>query len=193
MAASAVVGGVWNIEATSDPDKIRSADHLILPGVGAFRSCMSALQAREGLIGAMTHAVKVRGAPFLGVCVGMQLLAGRGHEFGETQGLGWIGGDVRKLKPARSDTKVPHMGWNTVEPLRSHPLLDGVTIGTHMYFTHSFVFEPSDRTDIAATSDHGGALAAMVIRDNIVGVQFHPEKSQAAGLQLIQRFLGWRP
>ena len=192
-AAAKTLGKHRDIRATADPEFVMRADHILLPGVGAFRACMSALAARDGLIEAMTHAVKTRGAPFLGVCVGMQLLADRGLEFGDTKGLGWIGGDVRKMTPAQPGAKVPHMGWNTVEPLREHPLLAGVGSGTHMYFTHSFVFQPTDPEDTAAVSDHGGPFAAMVIRENTAGVQFHPEKSQTAGLELIQRFLEWRP
>jgi len=192
-AASKALGKHRDIRATSDPDFVMRADYIVLPGVGAFRACMAALVARDGLIEAMTHAVKTRGAPFLGVCVGMQLLADRGLEFGDTPGLGWISGDVRKMTPSGPGAKVPHMGWNTIEPRREHPLLDRVGVGTHMYFTHSFVFQPTDPADIAAVSDHGGPLAAMVVRDNTAGVQFHPEKSQTAGLELIQRFLEWRP
>lgn len=185
------------IRATADPEFIAGADSLVLPGVGAFRACMEALAARDGLIEAMTEAVRRRGAAFLGVCVGMQLLADRGHEFGETTGLGWIGGDIRRLVPAGSDAaqhaKVPHMGWNTIHPLRDHPLLRGMADGEHMYFTHSFAFHPTDPGDCAADVDHGGRFCAMVARDNVAGVQFHPEKSQAAGLALISRFLEWRP
>ena len=192
-AASKALGKRRDIRATSDPDFVMRADHIVLPGVGAFRACMAALVARDGLIEAMTHAVKTRGAPFLGVCVGMQLLADRGLEFGDTPGLGWISGDVRKMTPRSPGAKVPHMGWNTIEPCREHPLLDHLAAGTHMYFTHSFVFQPTDPADIAAVSDHGGPLAAMVVRENTAGVQFHPEKSQTAGLELIQRFLEWRP
>lgn len=192
-AAAKALGKRRDIRATADPEFVLRADHIVLPGVGAFRACMAALAAREGLIEAMTHSVKTRGAPFLGVCVGMQLLADRGLEFGDTPGLGWIGGDVRKMTPKDPGAKVPHMGWNTIEPLREHPLLNRVEVGSHMYFTHSFVFQPADPADIAAVSDHGGPLTAMVIRDNTAGVQFHPEKSQTAGLQLIQRFLEWRP
>ncbi len=175
------------------------ADSIVLPGVGAFRACMEALTARDGLVEAMTEAVRTRGAPFLGVCVGMQLLADRGLEFGETAGLGWIGGEVRRLSPdnghapARHHAKVPHMGWNNIEPQSDHPLMKGMVPGEHMYFTHSFAFYPSAAADTAASVDHGGRFAAMVARDNVAGVQFHPEKSQAAGLALIQRFLEWRP
>ena len=198
-AAARGLGKHRDIRATADPDFVSRADSIVLPGVGAFRACMEALSARDGLIQAMTHAVKSRGAPFLGVCVGMQLLADRGLEFGETRGLGWIGGEVRRLVPDNSLTphlhhaKIPHMGWNTIEPVGNHPLLAGVAAGEHMYFTHSFAFYPSGPEDTVAQADHGGAFAAMVARDNVAGVQFHPEKSQAAGLALIQRFLEWQP
>jgi glutamine amidotransferase len=191
-AAAKALGQPRDIRATADPEFVMRADQIVLPGVGAFAACMSALTAQEGLVEAMTYAVKTRAAPFLGVCVGMQLLADRGFEFGDTPGLGWIGGDVRKMTPQKG-AKAPHMGWNTIEPCRAHPLLEKLEAGTHMYFTHSFVFQPTDPADIAAVSDHGGPLAAMMVKENMAGVQFHPEKSQTAGLALIQRFLEWRP
>jgi len=192
-AAAGRLGKHRDIRATSDPEFVARADSLVLPGVGAFRACMEGLAARDGLIEAMTEAVRVRGAAFLGVCVGMQLLADRGLEFGETPGLGWIGGDIRRLEPATHEAKVPHMGWNTLHPLRDHPLLRGMADGEHMYFTHSFAFHPAVAEDSAADTNHGGRFCAMVARDNVAGVQFHPEKSQAAGLALIGRFLEWRP
>ena len=141
----------------------------------------------------MTDAVHKRGAPFLGICVGMQLMADRGLEYGETAGLGWIGGEIRRLHPNDPHAKVPHMGWNNVDPVVDHPLTHGMAAGEHMYFTHSFAYYTDAPEDTAATVDHGGRFAAMVARDNMAGVQFHPEKSQAAGLALIQRFLEWRP
>jgi glutamine amidotransferase len=191
--AARLCGESRDIRATADPDFIARADRIVLPGVGAFRACMEAFSARDGLIEALTEAVKTRGAPFLGVCVGMQLLADRGLEFGETEGLGWIPGEVRILQPSDPAAKIPHMGWNNIKPTHAHPLLAGMASGEHMYFTHSYAFYPSDPADVAATVDHGGDFAAMVARDNVAGVQFHPEKSQAAGLALIQRFLEWRP
>jgi glutamine amidotransferase len=154
---------------------------------------MDALEARPGLVEAMTEAAKQRGAPFLGVCVGMQLLATRGLEFGERQGLDWIGGEVRRLEPADPHAKVPHMGWNTLEPLHGHPLLSDSEGETHMYFTHSYAFWPDDPDVVVAAVDHGGRFAAAVAKNNLAGVQFHPEKSQAAGMALIGRFLEWRP
>lgn len=174
-----------DIVVTGDPEAVARADALVLPGVGAFAACMSALQARDGLIEAMT-AAKDRGASFLGVCVGMQLLADRGLEFGATPGLGWIPGEVRRMAPA-APAKVPHMGWNPVEP--RHSLFVGLGEAPHMYFTHSFVFEPADPVHIAAAFDHGGRFCAAVARDQILGVQFHPEKSQGAGLALLANFL----
>ena len=185
--------GGSDIVVTNDPDVIAIADRVVLPGVGAFAACMGALEARPGVVEAMTEAVHGKGAPFLGICVGMQLLASRGLEFGETPGLDWIAGDVRLLTPTDPAIKIPHMGWNTIEPVGNHPLLAGVAAGEHMYFTHSFAFYPSGPEDTVAQADHGGAFAAMVARDNVAGVQFHPEKSQAAGLALIQRFLEWQP
>ena len=180
-----------DIRATADPGFVAAADRVVLPGVGAFAACMRALSARDGLIEAMTTAVR-RGAPFLGVCVGMQLLASRGLEFGETEGLGWIDGDVAAITPNDPKLKVPHMGWNRLEAATPHPLFAD-TIGRDFYFTHSFAFTPTDPAAVTASVDHGGRFAAAVARDNIAGVQFHPEKSQDAGLDLIGRFLEWRP
>ena len=181
------------IVTTSDPDVVASADRIVLPGVGAFAACMDAVEARPGLVEAMTEAVKARGAPFLGVCVGMQLLATRGLEFGEHAGLGWIPGEVRRLEPADPHAKIPHLGWNVVEPVARHPLMPPTDSETHMYFTHSFAFHPEDQANVVATTDHSGRFVSAVARDNVAGVQFHPEKSQAAGLALIGRFLEWRP
>jgi glutamine amidotransferase len=180
-----------DIRATADPDFVARADRIVLPGVGAFAACMRALSARDGLIEAMGAGVK-RGAPFLGVCVGMQLLATRGLEFGETKGLGWIDGDVAVIKPSDPALKVPHMGWNNIRAETQSALFDGAA-GQDFYFTHSFAFTPSDPRDVAASVDHGGRFAAAVQRDNIAGVQFHPEKSQATGLALISKFLEWKP
>ena len=181
----------YQIHTTFDPDVVARADRLMLPGVGAFAACMRALSAREGLIEAMGAAVK-RGAPFLGVCVGMQLLATRGLEFGETAGLDWIPGDVAVIKPTDPRLKVPHMGWNDIAAETPHPLF-AEAVGKDFYFTHSFAFTPADPGAVAASVDHGGRFAAAVARDNIAGVQFHPEKSQAEGLALIGRFLSWAP
>jgi len=185
--------GAARIRVTCDPDAVARADRLVLPGVGAFAACKAALDARPGLVEALTEAVRVRGAPFLGVCVGMQLLATRGLEFGETPGLDWIAGEVRRIEPADARLKVPHMGWNGLEAITDHPILAGLDEGAPMYFTHSFAFFPDDAKDVAAWVDHGGRFPAAVARGNVAGVQFHPEKSQGAGLSLLARFLEWRP
>ena len=184
--------GAAEIVVTCEPEAILAADRIVLPGVGAFAACMRAFQARPGLEAAMTEAVKVKAKPFLGICVGMQLAASRGLEFGETRGLGWIPGDVRRIETNDPAAKVPHMGWHElVEPHGPAPIA-GVG-ASPMYFTHSFAFFPDDETDVAAWVDHGGRFPAAVARDNIAGVQFHPEKSQSAGLALLARFLEWRP
>ena len=189
-AAGTLPGG-HEVVVTEDPDVIRHADRIVLPGVGAFSACMDALERRPGLVEAMTEAVRHRGRPFLGVCVGMQLLATRGLEFGARGGLDWIGGEVRRLHFDDPALKVPHVGWNDVSAL-PHPLFDQAA-STQMYFTHSYVFDAADPGAVLATSDYGGLVTAAVARGNVAGVQFHPEKSQAAGLALIARFLEWRP
>jgi len=181
------------IHTTDDPKLIARADGVVLPGVGAFAACMGAFSARAGLTEAITEAVRGKGAPFLGICVGMQLLATRGREFGDTPGLDWIAGDVMRLEPDGARFKVPHMGWNALEDVADHPLFGGIPDGTHMYFTHSFAFYPNDAEDVAAQTDHGGRFPVAVARGNITGVQFHPEKSQGAGLKLLANFLEWRP
>jgi glutamine amidotransferase len=185
--------GAAEVVVTHDPDLVAAADRIGLPGVGAFATCMAALSARSGVIQAMEAAVRGRGAPFLGICVGMQLMAGRGLEFGETPGLGWIPGDVKAIRPADPRLKVPHMGWNALEAVSGLPMLAGARAGEAFYFTHSFAMYPQDPADVAAYVDHGGRFPAAVARDNLVGVQFHPEKSQAAGLRLLADFLEWRP
>ena len=179
----------FDIRVTDDPDVVRRAERVVLPGVGAFAACRAGLDARPGLLDAATEAVG-GGKPFLGVCVGMQLLAERGYEFGESEGLGWIPGEVRKLAPADRSLSVPHMGWNRVETVRAHPLLED---GRSMYYANSFAFHPADESSVTAVSDHGGHFTAAVAKDNIAGVQFHPEKSQDAGLDLLARFLAWAP
>jgi len=174
---------------TADPDAVAKADRIVLPGVGAFRACRDALVGIDGMVEAMRAAVLDRGVPFLGVCVGMQLLADAGEEFGRHEGLGWIGGTVRVIEPADATIKVPHMGWNDVTLSTAHPLLEA----GEAYFLHSYHFDAADPADIAATTDHGGALVAAVARDSIMGVQFHPEKSQRYGLSFLSRFLEWKP
>jgi glutamine amidotransferase len=185
--------GRADIVVTNDPAIVASADRIVLPGVGAFAACMAALSEREGVIEAMNHAVHDRGAPFLGICVGLQLMASRGLEFGVTPGLGWIDGDVRKIEVADPHLKIPHMGWNTLLDVTDLPVLSGLRAGAPVYFTHSFAMFPSDDTDVAAWVDHGGRFPAAVARGNLAGVQFHPEKSQSAGLKLLSDFLEWRP
>jgi glutamine amidotransferase len=190
-ALARAAGGA--ITVTDKPEVIAKADRIVLPGVGAFAACMDQLASRPGLIDAMGEAVNIRGVPFLGVCVGMQLLATRGLEFGETAGLGWIPGEVAALAPAGRQFKVPHMGWNALTDMAAHPLFEDLDTGAHMYFTHSFALTPSDPAHVTARTDHGGALTAAVASGNIAGVQFHPEKSQAAGLKLLSNFLAWKP
>jgi glutamine amidotransferase len=182
-----------HVVTTDDPETIAAADLVVLPGVGAFAACMAALQGRAGVVQAIAEAVKGRGRPFLGICVGMQLLASRGLEFGETPGLGWIEGDVKRIEPADPRLKVPHMGWNSLEGALPAAMFAGLPPAPHMYFTHSFAIHPADAGDVAATTDHGGRLAAAVLRGNVAGVQFHPEKSQAAGARLLANILEWRP
>ena len=173
---------------TADPDVVASADRVVLPGVGAFSACMAGLVGIDGMVEAMSQAARTRGAPFLGVCVGMQLLADAGYEHGTTPGLGWIGGDVRLMTPDAS-FKIPHMGWNDVVPSRRHALI----LPGEAYYLHSFMFDVTDPADRLASTDHGGTVTAAVGRGNIVGVQFHPEKSQAYGLAFLERFLAWKP
>ncbi len=185
--------GHADIVVTHDPAVVASADRFVLPGVGAFAACMAALSAREGVIEAMNHAVHDRGVPFLGICVGLQLMASRGLEFGVTPGLGWIDGDVRKIEPNDPHLKIPHMGWNNLLDVTDLSVLSGLKAGAPVYFTHSFAMFPSDDADVAAWVDHGGRFPAAVARGNLAGVQFHPEKSQSAGLTLLSDFLEWRP
>ncbi|HEY8615348.1 imidazole glycerol phosphate synthase subunit HisH [Phenylobacterium sp.] len=185
--------GRHQIVVTHDPEFVAGADRVVLPGVGAFAACMAALQARPGLVEAMTEAVRERGAPFLGVCVGMQLMASRGLEFGVTEGLGWVPGEVRRLEPADPAAKVPHMGWNALVDVSDNPVVADLKDGRAVYFTHSFAIHPDEPADVAAWVDHGGRFPAAVARGNMAGVQFHPEKSQGAGLNLMANFLEWRP
>jgi imidazole glycerol-phosphate synthase subunit HisH len=180
----------------ADPESVRAADRILLPGDGAFRDCMQNLKAAEGLTEALSEAVQQRGRPFLGICVGMQLLASRGLEHGETAGLGWIPGDVVKITPARSGFKVPHMGWNTLFAHCEHALTTGIRLGPeglHAYFLHSYQLIPDEMGDVIAEADYAGPITAIVARDNIAGAQFHPEKSQTLGLALLRNFLKWSP
>jgi glutamine amidotransferase len=189
VANALKAAGAGSVTITANPDVVRAADRIVLPGVGSFKACAEALRAVPGLVEAMAERVHVGGAPFLGICVGMQLLATSGAEHGGTPGLGWIGGEVRLIERTDPAVKVPHMGWNDVE-LSAHPAL--IEAG-EAYFLHSYHFAPDEGRHIAAMTDHGGGLVAAVARDNVVGVQFHPEKSQAYGLELLARFLEWKP
>jgi len=191
--AAGELPGDERVIVTSDPDMAARADRIVLPGQGAFAECRRGLAAVPGLEEAINEAVIARGRPFFGICVGMQLMADRGREFEVVDGLGWIGGEVVAIEPANPSFKIPHMGWNDLIAERSHPVFDGVSGGAHTYFVHSFHFAVADRTDLIATADYAQALTAAVARDNMVGTQFHPEKSQAAGLRLIGNFLRWRP
>ena len=180
------------VTVTADPDVLRAADRIVLPGVGSFRACAEGLHVNQGAVEAMHERVFVGGAPFLGICVGMQLLATQGLEHGETPGLGWIAGTVRLIEPADRSVKVPHMGWNDVATL-PHARASGVVEDGEAYFLHSYHFKPRHHEDVLAMTDHGGGMVAAVGRANMLGVQFHPEKSQAYGLALLERFLEWRP
>jgi imidazole glycerol-phosphate synthase subunit HisH len=184
------------IVVTRDPAVVASADRVVLPGVGAFADCRRGLGAVDGMVAALEEAVRRRGRPFFGICVGMQLLAERGREYEVTEGLGWIAGEVDRIAPADPRLKIPHMGWNTLNVARPHPLLDGLKLGAqglHAYFVHSYELKPARREDLVADTDYGGSVTAIVARDNIVGTQFHPEKSQKLGLALIANFLKWMP
>ena len=181
--------GAEDVTITADADVVAKADRIVLPGVGAFRACRDALVAIPGMVESMSASVRQRGVPFLGVCVGMQLLADAGEEFGRHEGLGWIPGTVRLIEPRDPTIKVPHMGWNDVI-LRGHPPL--LEAG-EAYFLHSYHFEADEPDHIAAVTDHGRPLVAAVARDTIIGCQFHPEKSQSYGLSFLSRFLEWRP
>jgi glutamine amidotransferase len=184
------------IKVTRDPDEVRRADRIVLPGVGAFADCKKGLDAVPGMIEAMTDAVKKQGKPFFGICVGMQLLAERGRENVVTEGLGWLRGEVDRIAPADKTLKIPHMGWNTLDAKRAHPLFDGIELGPrglHAYFVHSYQLRPADNDDLVAEADYGGPVTAAVAHGNIAGSQFHPEKSQKLGLALLANFLRWKP
>jgi imidazole glycerol-phosphate synthase subunit HisH len=175
---------------------VMAADRIVLPGVGAFKDCRNGLMAVDGMRDALQKKVVVGGFPFLGICVGMQLMATRGLEHDVTQGLGWIAGDVVKITPSDASLKIPHMGWNTLKVQSNHPVLDGIAIGPdglHAYFVHSYHMQPTLRDDIIATTDYASEITAIVGYENMVGTQFHPEKSQALGLRLIANFLRWKP
>jgi glutamine amidotransferase len=184
------------IIVTRDPDAVRRADRVVLPGVGAFADCRRGLDNVSGMVAALKETVRDKGRPFLGICVGMQLMAERGREYRVTEGLGWVRGEVDKIAPADHKLKIPHMGWNTLHALTSHPLLEGIPLGPdglHAYFVHSYHVKPADRSDLVAQADYGGPVTAIVAHGTAVGTQFHPEKSQRLGLALIANFLKWKP
>jgi glutamine amidotransferase len=184
------------ILVTNDPDTVRRADRVVLPGVGAFADCRRGLDALPGMVEALDETVRHGGRPFLGICVGMQLMAERGREYQVTQGLGWIAGEVDRIAPADPTLKIPHMGWNTLNARRRHPLLDGIPTGPdglHAYFVHSYQLKAQYEGDLVAQADYGGPITAIVGHDSMVGTQFHPEKSQRLGLALIANFLKWKP
>jgi glutamine amidotransferase len=184
------------IAVTSDPDAVARADRIVLPGVGAFADCRRGLDEIAGMVDALEQSVRKKGRPFFGICVGMQLMAERGREYQVTPGLGWIAGEVDRIAPSNPDLKIPHMGWNTLNMLKVHPLLEDVPLGPdglHAYFVHSYELKTAQRGDLVAQADYGGPLTAIVGRDNLVGTQFHPEKSQRLGLALIANFLKWQP
>jgi glutamine amidotransferase len=184
------------IMVTRDPDVVRRADRIVLPGVGAFADCRRGLDEAQGMVAALNETVRGKGRPFLGICVGMQLMAERGREYQVTEGLGWIRGEVDKITPSDPNLKIPHMGWNTLSVINPHPLLDGIALGNqglHAYFVHSYHLKVADAVDLVAQADYGGPVTAIVAHDTAVGTQFHPEKSQHLGLALIANFLRWKP
>lgn len=194
--AAAEAGTGHAIAVTSDPDRVREAERIVLPGVGAFADCLAGLTAVEGMREALQDGVIRAGKPFLGICVGMQLLSEQGHEYGAADGFGWVRGHIRMIAPDDETLKIPHMGWNTLTLRNPHPLMDGIPTGDggwHAYFVHSYALTEGSERECIATADYGGPLTGMVARDNIAGVQFHPEKSQKLGLRLIANFLRWRP
>jgi imidazole glycerol-phosphate synthase subunit HisH len=189
-------GITQEIVVTRNPDVVASADRVVLPGVGAFADCRRGLDAVDGMVDALDEAVHRKGRPFFGICVGMQLLAERGREYEVTQGLAWIGGEVDRIAPSDPRLKIPHMGWNTLNVTQPHKLVEGLGLGPegrHAYFVHSYAFKVAQHADLVAEADYGGPLTAIIGRDNIVGTQFHPEKSQKLGLALIANFLTWKP
>jgi glutamine amidotransferase len=194
--AAREAGSKLEIKVTSDPEVVLAADRIVLPGVGAFADCKAGLVSIPGMIAALEETVRGRGRPFLGICVGLQLMAERGLEHGLKLGLGWIDGEVRPIEPDDPTLKIPHMGWNTLDLARPHALLDGIPTGEsglNAYFVHSYHFVPTDRDTLVATTDYGGEVTAFLGQDNMAGSQFHPEKSQKLGLALIANFLAWKP
>ncbi len=184
--------GGGEVVVTTDPETVANADRIVLPGDGAFPACAAALR-RSGCFQAMVEAVETRAVPFLGICVGMQLLARKGHEYEDTDGLGWIDGEVERITPSEPSLKVPHMGWNDLVIDRPHPVLEGVSTGDHAYFVHSFQMRMTDASQRVAHVEYGGDVTAIVAHETVIGLQFHPEKSAATGLRMIANFLAWRP
>ncbi|MCK5167416.1 MAG: imidazole glycerol phosphate synthase subunit HisH [Rhodospirillaceae bacterium] len=182
-----------DIIVSGDPKDVSSADRIVLPGVGAFADCRAGLDGVPGLVDAMVNAVIKNAKPFFGICVGMQLMADVGREFGDSQGLGWIAGEVVAIKPTNKELKIPHMGWNNLKIKNTHPLLAGIAADGHAYFVHSFQFVASDEKNVVAEVEYGGPISAIIAKDNMVGTQFHPEKSQGLGLKIIANFLSWKP
>jgi len=194
--AAREAGIAAEIDLTADAERVLSADRIVLPGVGAYADCRRGLDAVPGMVEAVTEAAVARARPFLGICVGMQLMSDRGLEKTITKGFGWIAGDVKEIEPADAGLKIPQIGWNTIEIQREHPLFAGIPTGPqglHAYFVHSYHLEPRNAEDVVAVADYGGPVTAAVARDNRAGTQFHPEKSQALGLALIANFLRWKP
>jgi glutamine amidotransferase len=194
--ASRESGSPLAVKVTADPEMVREAERIVLPGVGAFADCKQGLANIPGMIEALGEAVLTRGKPFLGICVGLQLMANRGLEHGVTPGLGWVEGEVAAITPSDATLKIPHMGWNTLRLTRAHALFEGIPTGErglNAYFVHSYHLVPADREVLVATTDYGGEVTAFVAKDNMAGSQFHPEKSQKLGLALIRNFLTWRP
>jgi glutamine amidotransferase len=191
--AAETSGTNHEVVITADPDRVAQAERIVLPGVGAFADCMRGLSAIPGMLAALEHSVLRRGVPFLGICVGMQLLADWGREHEDCRGLGWIPGEVVRITPLEPGLKIPHMGWNSLSILAPHKLFEGMADGTDVYFVHSYYLRPTRASQILATTEYGGSIPAVVGRDNIAGTQFHPEKSQAEGLVFLERFLNWRP
>ncbi len=185
--------GAGEVVVTSDADVVARADRLVLPGDGAFPACAAELRGHKGIYDAMVEAVEVKGRPFLGICVGMQLMATTGHEYSKTPGLGWVGGDVVKITPADRNLKVPHMGWNDLVIDNPHPVFDGISTGDHCYFVHSYHFRVANPAERLAHVDYAGDVTAVIGRDTMLGMQFHPEKSQHVGLRMIGNFLTWTP
>ncbi len=202
-AAKALAAAGGDVRVTSDPRDVESAGRIVLPGVGAFADCRAGLDGLPGMVEALDETVRRKGRPFLGICVGMQLMAEAGLEHGRHPGLGWIAGNVIKLSPQGDQTKsspqggqalkVPHMGWNELSLARAHPFFAGIENGAHAYFVHSYHLALTNPGDLLAATDYGGRIVAAVARDNMLGVQFHPEKSQAMGLRLLANFLNWQP